>query len=85
MKSYSGKGIFNKSLAKLRREFRDITPPCPAWRDDLGHWHSERDLAMARELARGTGGGLEVRYFVGSAEDYLDGKPEIHETLTREP
>ena len=77
MKSYSGKGIFDAKLARERRKAGSQPPRCPAYNfvydDGSGRigWQMERDMTICLARAHST-----IRSFEGSAEEWLDGKPE---------
>ena len=83
MKSYSGAGIFDPISAKSRRKKSDWEIRAlmsPAYMLPNGSWQADQNIEDCRKMAAL----LEtnrVRYFVGSMEEWYDGKPEIFEAL----
>lgn len=73
MKAYSANGIFDKREASTRRK-SNKGPSCCAFLTSDGWWQLDSDPAYCREAAIKEGTG-KIRYFSGSYEEWLDGKP----------
>ena len=71
MKPYSAHGIYDAKLARQRRKERNPSF-CSAYMKADGTWQLDRDPMVCREYAIAEG--TRYREFMGSLEDYLDGK-----------